>query len=136
MWGARSYCTAGATGFLGTSPTLVTGLKTWLFLMSSFHPGESKGLQVLRVPEHHTSLSLTFLIIACTYLLGLQEPTSTRSGGRGDAFYDLRLPWPLQSNLQLPAETHSVQAHALSVTGPALGILVEARLEIDVTALD
>lgn len=34
-----------------------------------------------------------------------------RSGGKGGTFYDLRLPWPLQSNLQLPAEAHGMEAH-------------------------
>lgn len=36
-----------------------------------------------------------------------------RSGVRGNTFYDLRLPWPLQSYLRLPAEAHGVEAHVL-----------------------
>lgn len=54
--------------------------------------------------------------------------------GRADNLCGLTLPWPLQSNLQLPAETHGVQAHVLPVAGLALEILAAAELEIDVTA--
>ena len=53
--------------------------------MSSFHLGESKGLQVLHSPvspiaSHKSEPGLPSV---CTHPLGLQEPASSEAGGLG-----------------------------------------------------